>query len=47
MEDLLLMNANNLFKKLKKETTRLITFNPLIRMLSKYMKQPYCEEDYK
>ena len=47
MEDLLLMHANNLFKKLKKETTRLITFNPLIKRLSKNMKQPYCYEDYK
>ena len=47
MEDLLLMNANNLFKKLKKETTRLITFNPLIKRPSKNRKQPYCDEDNK
>ena len=47
MEDLLLMNANNLFKKLKGETTRLITLTPLIKRLSKNMKQTYCNEGYK
>ena len=36
MEDLLLMNANNLFKKLKKETTRLITFIPDKKAIRKY-----------